>query len=244
VVIVTRIRVLPGGVPGAVTGNSSYVLLTTPAGHTYRFLPGADSLELAHTGGPGDRAAFESLHTPAHLAAWVDGYLHGESRAGPGLHPDGAAATARDRATPADAPDGVSGAVTAGDLRAAVALRDAIWAALDARMAGAPLPGPALDVVNAHAAGQPVAWHATADGRRVRTLPVTVHQVLTSCAADAVDVLTGPADRLRQCGSDDCFLVFVDTSRSGRRRWCSMERCGNRAKVAGFRSRHRQEERR
>ena len=218
--------------------------LTASSGETYRFLPGADSLELAHTGGPGARAVFESLHTPAHLAAWLDGFLRGESRAGPGLHPGGVAATARERAAPADPPEGVSGRILVEDLRAAVSLRDAIWLALDARMAGDALPGAAIDVVNDHASGHPVTWHLTAAGRRVRTTPVTAAQVLASCAADAVELLAGPADRLRQCGADDCFLVFVDTSRSGRRRWCSMERCGNRAKVAGFRSRHRQEERR
>jgi predicted RNA-binding Zn ribbon-like protein len=243
VVIVTRIRVLPAGVARAVTGNDGYVLLTTTAGETYRFLPGADALELAHTGGPGWRAAFESLHTPAHVAAWLDGYLAGESRAGPGLHPDGPAASARERSAAAAPHPGVAGPITAGDLHETLALRDALWVALDARMAGDPLPGPALEVVNAHAADRSVTWHVTADGRRVRTTPVTVAQVLATCAADAVDLLTGPADRLRQCEAGDCFLVFLDTSRSGRRRWCSMERCGNRAKVASFRSRHRQEDR-
>ncbi|MEV6911021.1 CGNR zinc finger domain-containing protein [Amycolatopsis sp. NPDC051071] len=31
----------------------------------------------------------------------------------------------------------------------------------------------------------------------------------------------------RECSADDCYLLFFDTSRSGNRRWCSMERCGN-----------------
>ena len=38
--------------------------------------------------------------------------------------------------------------------------------------------------------------------------------------------------RIRQCASEDCIYWFLDTSKSGRRRWCSMARCGNRAKVA------------
>ena len=38
--------------------------------------------------------------------------------------------------------------------------------------------------------------------------------------------------RIRQCASESCICWFLDTSKSGRRRWCSMARCGNRAKVA------------
>lgn len=211
--------------------------LTAATGETYRFDPGAACLELAHTGGPGCRAVFESLHTADHLAAWLDGFLHGEPHAGPGLHPPGDV----DGAV-ADAPPGMTGPLTAGDLADALALRDAVWACVDTRMAGTPLPGPAVAEINAWARRPPVTWHVTAAGQRARTTPVTVAEVLATCASDAVDLLTGPeAARLRQCGADDCYLVFVDTSRSGRRRWCSMERCGNRAKVAAFRTRHRQE---
>nr|WP_312856528.1 CGNR zinc finger domain-containing protein [Phytoactinopolyspora halotolerans] len=32
---------------------------------------------------------------------------------------------------------------------------------------------------------------------------------------------------------------LVDTSRPGKRRWCSMQRCGNLAKVRGHRQRSR-----
>lgn len=48
--------------------------------------------------------------------------------------------------------------------------------------------------------------------------------------------------RLRECDADDCVRWFVDTSKGGRRRWCSMARCGNRAKVARYRRRHADEE--
>jgi predicted RNA-binding Zn ribbon-like protein len=213
--------------------------LTAATGETYRFDPGSACLELAHTGGPGYRAVYESLHTPGHLAAWLDGYLHGEPHAGPGLHPPGGVA---ESVADADAPPGMTGPITAQDLADVIALRAALWACVDARMASAELPGPAVAEINAWARRPPETWHVTAGGRRARTTPVTAAQVLATCATDAVNLLTGPAaERLRQCGAGDCYLVFVDTSRSGRRRWCSMERCGNRAKVASFRNRHRQE---
>lgn len=43
--------------------------------------------------------------------------------------------------------------------------------------------------------------------------------------------------RLRVCDAPECGRWFVDTSKGGRRRWCSMERCGNRAKAARHRRR-------
>lgn len=42
---------------------------------------------------------------------------------------------------------------------------------------------------------------------------------------------TVPPDRLRHCEGTGCILWFLDTSRNGRRRWCSMSGCGNRAKA-------------
>lgn len=43
--------------------------------------------------------------------------------------------------------------------------------------------------------------------------------------------------RIRKCGS--CVLHFYDTSKKGTRRWCSMQMCGNRSKVAAYALRQR-----
>ena len=43
--------------------------------------------------------------------------------------------------------------------------------------------------------------------------------------------------RVRQCGQ--CVLHFYDTSKKGIRRWCSMQLCGNRLKVAAYAARRR-----
>lgn len=48
--------------------------------------------------------------------------------------------------------------------------------------------------------------------------------------------------RLRICASDECSWRFVDRSPTGRRRWCDMRTCGNRAKVARHRARARQQQ--
>ena len=45
--------------------------------------------------------------------------------------------------------------------------------------------------------------------------------------------------RLKACPGPDCGWMFLDRSRNGSRRWCQMSACGNRAKGAAFRARHR-----
>jgi predicted RNA-binding Zn ribbon-like protein len=46
------------------------------------------------------------------------------------------------------------------------------------------------------------------------------------------DLLTSEQRRwVRACGDAECSWLFLDTSRGHRRRWCSMETCGNRAKA-------------
>jgi predicted RNA-binding Zn ribbon-like protein len=44
-------------------------------------------------------------------------------------------------------------------------------------------------------------------------------------------------DRVRKCG--ECVLHFYDTSKKGTRRWCSMQLCGNRLKVAAYGARQK-----
>lgn len=58
--------------------------------------------------------------------------------------------------------------------------------------------------------------------------------------AAAADLLSGiPKDRVRKCESPRCAVHFHDTSKKGARRWCSMNLCGNRVKVAAYRRRNR-----
>jgi predicted RNA-binding Zn ribbon-like protein len=108
---------------------------------------------------------------------------------------------------------------------------------------GTPAEDPALARLNAHARPAPPAPHAlrAPDGTLVRTLrtPPTCTALLAALARDAVDLLTDPAARagLRRCEGDTCPLVYLDTSRGRRRRWCSSEMCGNRERVARHRRR-------
>jgi len=47
------------------------------------------------------------------------------------------------------------------------------------------------------------------------------------------------SERFRDCASDTCSGVFIDTSRPGRRRYCMPDLCGNRANVAAYRARQK-----
>ena len=51
--------------------------------------------------------------------------------------------------------------------------------------------------------------------------------------AAAVELLThGPVDRIKSCGA--CRFLFIDHSKNGSRRWCTMDDCGKAAKIARY----------
>ena len=55
--------------------------------------------------------------------------------------------------------------------------------------------------------------------------------------AGARAVATEDPHRLRTCANEECRWAFYDTSRTGRRKWCDMASCGNRAKARRHRER-------
>jgi predicted RNA-binding Zn ribbon-like protein len=63
--------------------------------------------------------------------------------------------------------------------------------------------------------------------------PTDLDAMLWPVARSAADLLTGDEaiGRVRECASDTCGWLFVDTSKNGSRRWCDMADCGNRAKA-------------
>ncbi|MGD2083816.1 MAG: CGNR zinc finger domain-containing protein [Chromatiales bacterium] len=129
--------------------------------------------------------------------------------------------------------------LTTGDLSTAKTLRSALkdlyHASVDRRSAGRG----SLATVNRHLAN-----HATHEVLRpgssrgdFELVPDNtasrVAALLANLAYEGAVLLASPqASRLKRCGNPECVLIFLDTSRSQKRRWCSMETCGNRAKVA------------
>ena len=130
----------------------------------------------------------------------------------------------------------------ARELERAHELRHALHRAFAAIALDAEPDGDALRMIAAHHAeaasagalsrGAEGAWRLAwpeSDARRVRFAVVS----------DAMAVL-GDADRLvrvRHCPGHDCGWLFLDTS--GRRRWCSMDTCGSRAKMRRLYERRR-----
>jgi predicted RNA-binding Zn ribbon-like protein len=57
--------------------------------------------------------------------------------------------------------------------------------------------------------------------------------------AHSAALLLAEVDRKRVRKCDVCVLHFLDTSKKGTRRWCSMRLCGNREKVAAYTARRR-----
>src|SRR4051812_1548474 len=60
---------------------------------------------------------------------------------------------------------------------------------------------------------------------------------IVESAADAL--IAGELSRVRRCADARCSRVFFDTTKNGRRRWCDMATCGNRAKAARHREKVR-----
>ncbi|MFI5228153.1 MAG: CGNR zinc finger domain-containing protein [Gemmatimonadales bacterium] len=56
---------------------------------------------------------------------------------------------------------------------------------------------------------------------------------IVESAADALILAELP--RVRRCADPRCQRVFFDNTKNGRRRWCDMATCGNRAKAARHR---------
>lgn len=60
---------------------------------------------------------------------------------------------------------------------------------------------------------------------------------IVESAADAM--ILGELGRVRRCADSRCPRVFFDRTKNGRRRWCDMATCGNRAKAARHRARRK-----
>lgn len=176
----------------------------------FRFVSGHRALDLLATLGNRHNEPVERLREPADLGRWL-----------------------------AQAGLPVAAAPTADDLRAArrlrettnrlvrAVLRDEIPAADDVttfnRFARAPALAPQVG------SALELRW---AGDRPVRA-------ALALVARDAAELLTSSERALiRECAAAPrCSLLYLDRSHGRRRRWCEMERCGSRSKMASYRRR-------
>src|SRR5690606_26278520 len=132
----------------------------------------------------------------------------------------------------------LAGDASERELVDAIVLRDAIATVTFAFAARREIDQDAVDTVNLFAATPDIPPLLAGGRRQAGHASVRIGQALSVVARDTVRLLAADnADRVRECAADDCVLVFFDESRSGNRRWCSMQRCGNLAKVRAHRRR-------
>ncbi|OIH95392.1 CGNR zinc finger domain-containing protein [Curtobacterium sp. MCBA15_001] len=221
--------------------------IRTDSGSSWFFDAGRIALDFAHTGGFADdpdrrrpRAHLgELLMTPPDLDEWLS--LHTE--------PIDVGASARELqdARALRAAIGRLATAAAPAPASTAAERSAVAAGLRAGT-GRTRPAPDdIDTVNLFAALPDVPPSLPGGRRRAGANRVRLAQALSSVARDAVALFSevgfddaeadGRPARLSRCSAPDCGLVFYDSSRGGTRRWCAMQRCGNRAKVRAHRAR-------
>ncbi|GLW30605.1 CGNR zinc finger domain-containing protein [Actinoplanes regularis] len=126
------------------------------------------------------------------------------------------------------------------DLSDAHHLREAIYRLARTRLGHGHPDDADLALVNLWAARRPapISLRPTPDGLAARLDEPTPPGLLALIGRDAVDLLGGPeAARLRECAGPECSLLYIDTSRAGNRRWCSMDSCGSRDKMTRYRRR-------
>jgi predicted RNA-binding Zn ribbon-like protein len=171
------------------------------------FDSGSVALDFAYAGGFGETP--ESLLSPEALGSWL------ATR-----YPE------------------VAQAASEGDLRDARALQSALARAVVAQSQNEPADAADIDVINLFAATPDIPPSLDGGSRQAGRTRARPAQALSAIARDSIELFApGNTDRIRQCAADDCDLIFYDESRSNNRRWCSMQRCGNRAKVRAHRAR-------
>jgi predicted RNA-binding Zn ribbon-like protein len=177
----------------------------------FRFGLGHVTLDFLATLGGRPENRIERLATPRDLTRWI-------AEAGLSAEAGAAAAPSPSREPLDDARE----------------LREAIRRVLDCARTGTGPEGSDLALVNEWARSPISAPQIGPGFARLLVDADEVSGALAHIARESVDLVTGPElARVRSCAG--CSLQFIDRSRPGTRRWCSMERCGNRSKTARYR---------
>lgn len=128
--------------------------------------------------------------------------------------------------------------IDSAELDAAHTVRESAFNIIRARSGANQPTASDFEQLNHHAQPEPLTPMLGPNGQHHWVSPARVTAALSTIARDAIDLLGSPdAERTRECENPNCELVFVDVSPPGRRRWCAMGRCGNRAKTRAYRQR-------
>ena len=124
-------------------------------------------------------------------------------------------------------------------MKKALQLRSAIRSSLEARMRGTPVGEETAEAINEvlriTEGHDELLWEDADWKLRFRAREEAIEWLLAAIARSAAELIAeGESAPVRKCANPGCGLIFYDTSRTGRRRWCTMATCGNRSKVAAF----------
>lgn len=170
------------------------------------WIGGARWVDLVNTEAIRDGARVELLQTPSDATVWllVAGLVGNDFEANAGL------------------------------LEALKSLRAQLRALCEAAHANAEPSQSALDGVNLLLRDRALRWELNGEWE-AREVPVGREEsvALFTLAREAAQTLGSQARaQVKPCGNPACILWFLDTSKNRTRRWCAMEGCGNRMKVA------------
>jgi len=121
---------------------------------------------------------------------------------------------------------------TGGDVEAAQRLREAIR-----DFAGGDV-GAGAELDRAAQAAKLGVRFADGEARLEPAVPGVRGALGRIVAEIAAGMADGTWSRIKICNADDCRWAFHDTTKNHSRAWCSMQSCGNRAKVKAYRARH------
>jgi predicted RNA-binding Zn ribbon-like protein len=118
----------------------------------------------------------------------------------------------------------------------AIALRELIYRLFHALASGASVDDAHLEDLNRALRDAPSRMSIRSGSARfgweVEESKPSANLILAAVLWSAGDLLAGPQlSRLRECSNEECLWLFLDDSKNGTRRWCSMSACGNRAKA-------------
>ncbi len=192
--------------------------------YTFDFCGGHVAVDFTNTVGSRGLRREDHLNTYGDLVAWAE--------ARQVISKQQAAALKREAA--AD-PEAARRALTR-----ALTLREAIYAALVQVIERGKPDGRTLAALNEFVAETFMSAQLTVAGGRVALHTPAgdrLDAMLAPVVRAAVDLLTSDqVRRIGRCADDTCLWLFLDSTRSGTRRWCDMKVCGNRSKVRRFRT--------
>jgi predicted RNA-binding Zn ribbon-like protein len=136
---------------------------------------------------------------------------------------------------------GADGDAGLNELPAAIAARELLYGLFLGRVQGRRAPDADRARLSrlASEAYEAASLAQEADGRLGWSWdPAQLATVRHVAVTAAVELLSqSPTARLRQCPGDHCGWFFLDTTKRGNRRWCSMGECGQQAKTLRRRER-------